>query len=110
MNGNKKNGIITTTAVPEIIFITPSEGSAGTKTQISILGTNFGNKSSNYSTADIAFYSGYNKDNPDYFASGRQDTDYNENEIINWTDTQIEVNVPFGYLKPHLPKTFRHIN
>ncbi|WP_181391523.1 IPT/TIG domain-containing protein [Methanospirillum stamsii] len=74
----QKKGIITTTTLPNIINITPNEGSAGTKTQLTILGTNFGNKSSNYSTADIAFYSGYNKDHPDYFASGRQDTDHNK--------------------------------
>ncbi|WP_146199761.1 IPT/TIG domain-containing protein [Methanospirillum stamsii] len=94
----QKKGIVSTTAVPEITNITPSIGSGGTNTKLTINGTGFGEKQSPYSNADVIFFSGHDDNYLEYYASGRQEPNYNPNEIINWTDTRIEVNVPSGLL------------
>ncbi len=82
---------------PVIASVSPTTASAGTGTVVTITGTGFGAKSSRSSSADVGFLSRYDGSNATpIWASGAYYFDQNENDIISWTDTKIQVRVPTG--------------
>jgi PKD repeat protein len=92
--GDSSAGTRGTSAWPVITSVSPQIASAGTATEITITGTGFGTKASRDSTADV----GFTAHDGIYWASGYPNFTANANDIISWTDTQIRVRVPFGYL------------
>lgn len=84
---------ISPTGSPTITSVTPNSASAGTETIITITGTGFGTKANRESNADVAFtYKG----STIIWATGFPYFSSNVNDIISWTNTQIQVKVPTG--------------
>lgn len=90
---------------PVITSITPGSASAGTGSIVTISGSGFGTKASRDSLADVCFF--FLKQNPGadtipIRASGNNGVagwqQYNENDIVSWTDTKILVRVPSGWV------------
>ncbi len=75
---------------PVITSVSPQIASAGTDTTITITGTGFGTEGPG---SDVGFtsYGGV------YWASGRTDYEWNANDIVNWSDTEVRVRVPTGF-------------
>jgi len=96
-------------AAPSITSVSPSSGSAGTDTQITIYGTGFGStKTSRTSLADVKFFGIWLDTSYDqYFpisARGYPDYTNSSYDIVSWTDTQITVKVPTTHVgSPAIP-------
>ncbi|MEN6518426.1 MAG: IPT/TIG domain-containing protein [Methanospirillum sp.] len=83
--------------VPVISSVVPNESAAGTGARVVITGSGFGTKASRESDADVAFLYRYVWTGAtSIWASGYPYYADNRDEIVSWSDTRIEVNVPIG--------------
>jgi len=83
-----------------VTTVIPTISSAGTDSVITIRGSGFGTKASRDSLADVEFLYRTDGSKPFIYASGWTSLPDpfldNANDIVNWSDTQINVRVPTG--------------
>ena len=86
-----------------VTSVSPNTASAGTDTIITILGSGFGTKASRRSNADVRFLYRPDGTSPYIYATGYPYFTNNVNDIVSWSDTQIQVKVPTGICGDQYP-------